>query len=290
MICSRTVPHHTVVTSTETQLHTLCMSTDHRHTTSSLISTRAVEFEVRVLLLCLKEQNKGWALHIRFGQVICILGLIIGSVSSLSHCNSVNSLLHGKKKKTTPCNKNGIALWQFTKKKEVVCTNACMLSVCESLHILMSARACAWGGVHTCKHILKGLRWKKKKITQLSCPVSIANKEYSAEDCRREQWVTLLSDVPLCCCCLSLQVVSYHACVCGLFHSYVLYTLCLCPLNCRLSVVFVCAVVCGLIFSLSSFLLCLSVSLHTPRASTLANKRTETATWKGFALKNTFSF
>lgn len=98
----------------------------------------------------------------------------------------------------------------------------------------------------------------KKKITQLSCPVSIVNKEYSAEDCRREQWVTLLSDVPLCCCCLSLQVVSYHACVCGLFHSYVLYTLCLCPLNCRLSVVFVCAVVCGLIFSLSSFLLCLS--------------------------------
>lgn len=120
--------------------------------------------------------------------------------------------------------------------------------------------------------------------------MSIANKEYSAEDCRREQWVTLLSDVPLCCCCLSLQVVSYHACVCGLFHSYVLYTLCLCPLNCRLSVVFVCAVVCGLIFSLSSFLLCLSVSLHTPRASTLANKRTETATWKGFVSKNTFSF
>lgn len=35
-----------------------------------------------------------------------------------------------------------------------------------------------------------------------------------------EQWVTLLSDVLLCCCCLSLQVVSYHACVCGLFHSY----------------------------------------------------------------------
>lgn len=88
----------------------------------------------------------------------------------------------------------------------------------------------------------------KKKITQLLCPVSIANKEYSAEDCRREQWVMLLSDVPLCCCCLSLQVVSYHACVCGLFHSYVLYTLCLCPLNCRLSVVFVCAVMCGLIF------------------------------------------
>lgn len=27
----------------------------------------------------------------------------------------------------------------------------------------------------------------------------------------------LLSDVPLCCCCLSLQVVSYHACVCALF-------------------------------------------------------------------------
>lgn len=23
--------------------------------------------------------------------------------------------------------------------------------------------------------------------------------------------------MPLCCCCLSLQVVSYHACVCGLF-------------------------------------------------------------------------
>lgn len=50
----------------------------------------------------------------------------------------------------------------------------------------------------------------------------------------------MLSDVPLCCCCLSLQVVSYHACVCGLFHSYVYYTLCLClPWCC------VCVVVCG---------------------------------------------
>lgn len=149
--------------------------------------------------------------------------------------------------------------------------------------------ACVRGRAHVQTHPKGAQMKKKKKITQLSCPVSIANKEYSAEDCRRDQWVTLLSDVPLCCCCLSLQVVSYHACVCGLFHSYVLYTLCLCPLNCRLSVVFVCAVVCGLIFSLSSFLLCLSVSLHTPRASTLANKRTETATWKGFASKSTFS-
>lgn len=52
-----------------------------------------------------------------------------------------------------------------------------------------------------------------------------------------ERGVTL-SDVPLCCCCLSLQVVSYHACVCGLFHSYMLYTVSLSS-QCRLSVVFV---------------------------------------------------
>lgn len=75
--------------------------------------------------------------------------------------------------------------------------------------------------------------------------------------------VTLLSDV-LVLLCLSLQVVSYHACVCGLFHSY-MSTLCLClkPSECC-----GCVVVCRLFwFSLP---VCLLVFLLTPKTSTLA--------------------
>lgn len=62
-----------------------------------------------------------------------------------------------------------------------------------------------------------------------SNPVVVSCVNKANKECRRlerEQWVTLLSDVPLCCCCLSLQVVSYHACVCGLFFiPYLFYTL-----------------------------------------------------------------
>lgn len=83
------------------------------------------------------------------------------------------------------------------------------------------------------KHTHAGVR---SNPVVVSC-VNKANKE-----CRRleqEQWVTLLSDVPLCCCCLSLQVVSYHACVCGLFLiPYLFYTLSFStPSDCRVRAV-----------------------------------------------------
>lgn len=104
------------------------------------------------------------------------------------------------------------------------------------------------------------------KRAQMSCPVSAADNTLT------KQWVTLLSDVPLCCCCcLSLQVVSYHACVCGLFHSY-MWIHCVSVLSMP-SECCVCIVVCGFIitFPLQA---CLFVLLPAPRTSTLANKTT----------------
>lgn len=75
-----------------------------------------------------------------------------------------------------------------------------------------------------------------------SNPVVVSCVNKANKECRRlerEQWVTLLSDVPLCCCCLSLQVVSYHACVCGLFLiPYLFYTLSFStPSECRVRAV-----------------------------------------------------
>lgn len=114
------------------------------------------------------------------------------------------------------------------KKIEVVRTNVCICPLCTHER---SPRA------H--KHARAGVR---SNPVVVSC-VNKANKE-----CRRlerEQWVTLLSDVPLCCCCLSLQVVSYHACVCGLFLiPYLFYTLSFSmPSECRVRAV-VCVCVC----------------------------------------------
>lgn len=117
------------------------------------------------------------------------------------------------------------------------------------------------------KHARAGVR---SNPVVVSC-VNKANKE-----CRRlerEQWVTLLSDVPLCCCCLSLQVVSYHACVCGLFLiPYLFYTLSFStPSECRVrAVVCVCvwlSFFSFLYFSLPSYFfytVLIYVSLRTP--------------------------
>lgn len=105
----------------------------------------------------------------------------------------------------------------------------------------------------------------------VSC-VNKANKEYRRLE--RNQWVTLLSDVPLCCCCcLSLQVVSYHACVCGLFLiPYLFYTLSFStPSDCRVCAVkCVCAWLSFLVFflSLSSdffYTVFICVQLRTPQ-------------------------
>lgn len=78
--------------------------------------------------------------------------------------------------------------------------------------------------------------------------------------------------MPLCCCCLSLQVVSYHACVCGLFHSYVFIhcvSVLSMPSECR-----VCVVVCGFNLIFFPFYCVYSCCSLPPRTSTLANKST----------------
>lgn len=80
----------------------------------------------------------------------------------------------------------------------------------------------------------------------------------------------LLSDVPLCCCCLSLQVVSYHACVCGLFsflHVIHCVSVLSMPSEC-------CVCVCRAWLNFVFPPLSTVCSLATPRTSTLANKRT----------------
>lgn len=86
-----------------------------------------------------------------------------------------------------------------------------------------------------------------------------------------EQWVTLLSDVPLCCCCLSLQVVSYHACVCGLF-ILTCYIHCVSVLS-KPSKCCVCAVLYAYLF-IFSLLLCFVVFLQPLQTSALANSST----------------
>lgn len=77
----------------------------------------------------------------------------------------------------------------------------------------------------------------------------------------KEQWVTLLSDVPLCCCCLSLQVVSYHACVCGLF-ILTCYIHCVSVLS-KPSECCVCAVLYAYLF-IFSLLLCFFLYFSAP--------------------------
>lgn len=103
--------------------------------------------------------------------------------------------------------------------------------------VLMSAPPHNTLLAHTNTH-MRGVR---------SNPVVVSCVNKANSECRRlerEQWVTLLSDVPLCCCCLSLQVMSYHACVCGLFLiPYLFYTLSFStPSDCRVRAV-VCACV-----------------------------------------------
>lgn len=86
--------------------------------------------------------------------------------------------------------------WQWMYSVSTSCTHECK-------------SACVWAC--SCSY-LHGLSWE-----QPSCVHSQQLINSRLQKTEKEQWVTLLSDVPLCCCCLSLQVVSYHACVCGLF-------------------------------------------------------------------------
>lgn len=130
--------------------------------------------------------------------------------------------------------------------------NVCI--VCK-LPALTSARVqCVWAcscSYHT------GLCWE-----QPSCVHSQQLINSRLQKTKKEQWVTLLSDVPLCCCCLSLQVVSYHACVCGLF-------ILTCDIHCvfvlsKPSECCVCAVLYAYLF-IFSLLLCSFVFLHPYR-------------------------
>lgn len=126
---------------------------------------------------------------------------------------------------------------------------------------------CMCVGVHV--FYLQGLSWE-----QPSCVHSQQLINGRLQKTEQEQWVTLLSDVPLCCCCLSLQVVSYHACVCGLFiltcyiHSVSVLSkpseCCVCAVFVRLFIWFFYPLtVCGF-----------CISLPPPQASALANNNT----------------
>lgn len=152
---------------------------------------------------------------------------------------------------------NGIALWYTPAMSSVHKNVYTRVSVSYNLHTVVSARARPCG---TCANTSSSSSENKPVV--VSC-VSITNKTITLKKkLKREQRVTLLSDVPLCCCCLSLQVVSYHACVCGLFHSYV-FIHCVSVLSMP-SECCVCVVVCGFNFVFFPSLLCLFVSLPTP--------------------------